>query len=275
MKTIERNNIIWKPYQGALVPDVAPHVNIELTEDDKAYLLKESGAYFLRYTNDWDCKKETDFWYVIKDSFNGFEGLSSNTRNQVRKALKNCIIKRISKIEMQQGAYEVYKEAFRLYDTFIVPATKEEFLSNIDDEKNEYWGGYVDDKLVIYGQNSVTNNHCEYNVVKIHPDYLKLYPSYALFYEMNKHYLEVRKLKYVCDGARSISHQTNIQDFLISKFKFRKAYCRLNVVYRKDIGILVKLLFPFKSILEKIKIKPIEKIVVLLRHEKIRRNCAK
>ena len=33
----------------------------------------------------------------------------------------------------------------------------------------------------------------------------------------------VRKLKYVNEGTRSILHETNVQSFLIDKFKFRKA----------------------------------------------------
>ena len=50
---------------------------------------------------------------------------------------------------------------------------------------------------------------------------------------------------YVNDGARSISHHTNIQTFLIDKFKFRRAFVKLHIVYRWDIGLAIKILYPF------------------------------
>ena len=47
---------------------------------------------------------------------------------------------------------------------------------------------------------------------------------------MNQYYLEEKKLKYVCDGSRTITEHSNIQEFLMHNFKFRKAYCRLSFV---------------------------------------------
>ena len=41
----------------------------------------------VRNTYDFDCDKETSFWYVIKDKFGGMEELSSKKRNQVKKSL--------------------------------------------------------------------------------------------------------------------------------------------------------------------------------------------
>ncbi|CDA57052.1 unknown [Prevotella sp. CAG:604] len=41
----------------------------------------------VRNTYDFDCDKETLFWYVIKDKFGGMEELSSKKRNQVKKSL--------------------------------------------------------------------------------------------------------------------------------------------------------------------------------------------
>ncbi len=89
---------------------------------------------------------------------------------------------------------------------------------------------------------------------------------------MNKYYLNEKNFLYVSDGARSLSHQTNIQDFLIRKFRFRKAYCRLHIVYRKDIEFLVNVLYPLKNIIYKSNNKILQKIGVLLKHEEIRRS---
>lgn len=128
--------------------------------------------------------------------------------------------------------------------------------------------------MIAYSSNTVNDDIVNYITIKFHPEYLKLYPSYALFYEMNRYYINELGLKYVNDGARSIAHDTNIQGFLIQKFNFRKAYCKLNIIYRWDIGIIVKILYPFRSIFSKFNHKVFNKISVLLKQEEIRRACA-
>lgn len=57
--------------------------------------------------------------------------------------------------------------------------------------------------------------------MKAIPKYQKLYVYYDLIYEMNRYYLEKRKVKYVNDGARSITNHSNIQLFLISSNSVR------------------------------------------------------
>ena len=42
--------------------------------------------------------------------------------------------------------------------------------------------------------------------------------------KMNQYYLNEKKLTYVTDGARSLVHQSNIQDFLINKFKNKHGF---------------------------------------------------
>jgi hypothetical protein len=89
---------------------------------------------------------------------------------------------------------------------------------------------------------------------------------------MNKYYLDEKEFDYVNDGARNISHETNIQEFLIKKFKFRKAYCKLNIIYNSRIGFLVKSLYPFRSPLKLLNFGPFIKLNILLNQEKIRRS---
>lgn len=74
---------------------------------------------------------------------------------------------------------------------------------------------------------------------------------------MNRYYLEELGVKYVNDGARSITEHSNIQPFLIDKFHFRKAYCRLQVKYQWWVGIVVKLLYPFRKLIPVLKVKSI------------------
>ena len=83
---------------------------------------------------------------------------------------------------------------------------------------------------------------------------------------MNRYYLEELGMKYVSDGARSITEHSNIQSFLVDKFHFRKAYCRLQVEYRWWVGVFVNLLFPFRKLI------PVPKVKAILNMEAMRRN---
>jgi len=84
---------------------------------------------------------------------------------------------------------------------------------------------------------------------------------YGLIFEMNRYYLQERGLKYVLDGARSMTEHSNIQPMLEEKFKFRKAYCDLQLFYKPLIGMAVKVLFPFRRLIKH------PKVVAILRQE--------
>ena len=268
-------NIAWKYYHGALLPQTAPHIEIELSKKEEQELLKLSRAYFLRYISDWDREEQSQFWYVIKDSFGGLEELSSNTRSKVRRGLKHCVIKKVTQEVIADEGYEVYSQAFKNYNTYIEPTDKETFIQDIlSSSKCDFWAVYKKDevKMIAYSQNYIEENSVNYATIKFHPEYLKLYPSYALFFIMNQYYLNEKNFLYVNDGAKSISHDTNIQTFLIDKFKFRKAYCKLHVIYRWDIGLAVKLSYLFKLFIPRVNHKVFNKIRVLLNQEEIRKS---
>ena len=89
---------------------------------------------------------------------------------------------------------------------------------------------------------------------------------------MNSYYLKERKLKYVNEGTRSILHETNVQSFLIDKFKFRKAYCKLHVQYHPLVTPIIFVLYPFRKIIVKSNLLFFRKIGVVLSQEKLRRN---
>jgi hypothetical protein len=81
------------------------------------------------------------------------------------------------------------------------------------------------------------------------PEFLRFRPSYALIYRMNEYYLGTLGFKRVISGARSISHETKIQDFRIHECGFEKAYTSLNVYYRPPLHLLVNLLYPLRTVL--------------------------
>lgn len=78
---------------------------------------------------------------------------------------------------------------------------------------------------------------------------------------------------YICDGARSIQHETAFQDYLEKYFEFRKAYCKLHIVYKPVIKMVVGVIYPLRRVLRKLDgINAIRKINALLRMEEINRS---
>lgn len=76
----------------------------------------------------------------------------------------------------------------------------------------------------------------------------------------------------VSNGERSITRDTNIQDYLL-KFGFRRQYCRLNVIYRPLVKSVVTVLYPFRK---HIALLPdnnwLNKVQAVLYQEQLRRE---
>ena len=207
---------------------------------------------------------------MIKDSFGGMDELSAKMRNQVRKCFKTMRVERISAAYLLANGYEVMVAACANYHVKAVPPTRDQFEARIKNaEENEFWGviDIATDKLVAFSMNAVTAECSEYRTMKAIPKYQKLYAYYGLIYEMNRYYLEERKLKYVNDGARSITNHSNIQPFLIDKFKFRKAYCRLDLTYKWWLGIAVRVLYPFRSMIHERRVRAMLDMEAMARAE--------
>ncbi|UFS62402.1 GNAT family N-acetyltransferase [Sulfurimonas sp. HSL-3221] len=271
------NGIPWVDYQGTLIPDTAPHTRVELSDTEARDLLRRTGAYFIRWVSDFDCAHETAFWHVIKDGESRLEALSGNTRHNVRRGLKRCTIRQTDAETVASQGYAAYSKAFAKYETFIEPQSEVLFAQSIlglkVDPQWEFWGVWNDEgRMIAYSMNKIQEGACLYKTTKFDPEYLRLYPSDALFFTMNSHYLNERGLRYIDDGARSISHETNIQEYFIQKFHFRRAYCRLNIIYSPKVHLAVTLLYPFRKLFAGLKHPLAGKIGVLLKHEEIRRS---
>tara|TARA_B100001250_G_scaffold204660_1_gene175655 strand:+ start:14256 stop:15056 length:801 start_codon:yes stop_codon:yes gene_type:complete len=264
---------MWRKYNGALIPDIPPHLDMDIIDVEEK--IKQEGAYFARWTSNFDQSQATQFWYVIQDRPLEIDDYKSKIRNQIRRSLKKCNVKKVGKDEIIQFGYNSYSSAFKNYNTFLSPLSEEDFVSSILSlgKDWEFWGIYNLDGLMIgYSQNRVVDDYCDYSIMKFHPDHLKSRPSEALIYTMNQHYLNERKFSYVNDGARSISHETNVQEFLIQKFKFRKAYCRLNIMYSWKVQLLLSIIYPLRSIIGYLNFGYFSRLNILIKQEKIRRS---
>jgi len=260
---------VWRKYNGAILPEFPPHLIVETEHLDRE--IKENRVFLARWISDFDCGEKTRFWHVICDCKIGLSDYSRNTRSKINRGLRHSEVRIIDVNTIIHFGYDVYISAFNTYKTYLKAKTKEEFIQQIKKTQSdwEFWGVFFEGVLIAYSKNKIVDSYCEYASLKFHPDYLKYYSSYALVYSMNNYYLNEREFKYVDNGARSISHDTNIQDFLIQKFKFRKAYCQLHVLYNKYIRIIISILYPFRFLLKFIKIGPFRQINIVLYQEEI------
>lgn len=104
----------YKIYKHAWIDKRAPHFGEKLDSTSISELLS-NGGIMVRNTYDFDCEKETSFWYVIKDKFGGMEELSSKKRNQVKKSLKTYNVRKVSAEEILSVGLPIYQEACESY----------------------------------------------------------------------------------------------------------------------------------------------------------------
>ena len=58
----------WKYYNHAMIPTTAPHEPANLEALKNGSLWKENPkAIMARWTTDWDCGYQTQWWYCIRD----------------------------------------------------------------------------------------------------------------------------------------------------------------------------------------------------------------
>lgn len=232
----------------------------------------------IRWATDWDCKEETSFWYIIKDSYQGMEELKSKTRQQIRKGLKKTSVEKVDIEYLAVHGHECYYEALKHYGEDTKGITKEAYYDHIISQKDDAdWDVWViknndDGKVIAYSLNAIYGQECRLVAGKFHPDHFKQYPSEVLFHSMHDYYFGQRAIAYMNDGARSMAHNTKIQDYLEYKFNYRKAYCRLNVEYAPLLRMLVSALYPFRGLIYIIKNQSFSKLSIILKHEEIVRK---
>ena len=274
----EHQGFAWRRHHAAVVPLAMPHLSPSDWNRSLGKLLIKRGALFARWEESFDQENPTEWWHVIKGTEENFEALSKNTKSKVRRGARVFEAKLACRKEICGEGYSVYRAAFGRYDTFERVYSEKKFQQAVADlpAGTEFWTVREKEsgQMVAFSENLVRDNACFYVTIWFCPEALKRYSGYLLIHKMNEHYLNDRRLKYVSDGARNISHQTNIHEFLEQKFGFRRAYARLRVVYAPGVGLAVWLLYPLRKWFSRRSAPMLQKVGVLLEQERIRRACA-
>ena len=230
-----------------------------------------------RWTTDWDCGFETNWWYCIRDGKFSLEELSPSSRKHIRQALKhNSVIRAKIEEPLFDELYRLYSEATSHYELADNIQDKENFISGlIAREKfvDLFLAYNLENELLAYMTVRPEDGWVEIETAKFGDKALKAQSSNALYYTLLDYYLNEKKVRYVSSGSRSINHQTGTQEYKERVFGYRKAYCCLHVKYRPSVVLLVKLAFPLRSILIKFdKHTIIHQLNAVLKMEEIVRN---
>ena len=256
-----------------------PHVEINITQNEAKKLLIKKKCFLIRWEDSFDSLPGSHWWHIIKDKVEDLDALSRNTRSKIRRGKKYLQAFPCSRDLIIKNGYDVYSAAFKRYSTFEQRYSKHDFKNAVFNFPKDaaFWGVFENktERLVAFSENIVRDDACFYSTIWFEPESLRKYASYVLIHEMNKYYLNSMGLKYVTDGSKSISHKTNIQNYLINSFFFRKAYSNLRVVYFPGMYIIICCLYPFRHYLKSHPSSHLQKLSVLLEQERIRRLCAK
>jgi len=197
------------------------------------------------WVSDFDTGLPGPFWHVVCDEVLPLEKLNKKTRNVITKASRQFSMQLVDKNYVASNCYSIYKKVCNRYSQR--PLTRKQFLDDInskDDNTYEFWAilNRANNEPIGYCYNRCYDSVCYYMLEKIDPEYVNIGASYFSNYYQNCYYLIDRRMKYIDAGARSIIHASNVQDFLITKFNYRKAYCDLKIKYVPMVKCLVLLL---------------------------------
>lgn len=219
---------------------------------------------------------------MLRDSPIDIGKLTAKQRYRVNKGLKKWEFVKLTNKNLSdylESMYNVAKDCLAEYPSkyrreIDYKGYCEEHIHSIDNL--DYWGVIDKDSKQIHGYAICVckDRGVSLAVVKIRPSVLKSEPNAALVYFLCHYYINEMGQKYVCDGERNIRHETNYQDFLCRVLDFRKSYCKLNIVYRKDVSYIVICLRPFYKLIGFLGSysKFFYNVYSLLKQDKISRN---
>jgi len=240
-------------------------------------LLDRLRGRLIRTTDGFRRIDEPSPWYaVVCKAFQPLSAMKAKQRSEIRRGLRLCEVRRVDTPYLAENGYTVFRRAFERYTNIRGPVwTEPQFRRHLLDAREfddivHCWAVFRAQQLVAFGINNVFDRiEATYWLIKLDPDHLDAYPAYALLYTMNRYYLEENDFQYVNDGWRALLHPTRIQEFLIKKFNFCKAYCRLTVHYKPWLALALHMTYPLRGMLGRLD----PRVKALYALESVRRGC--
>lgn len=270
----------WRIYNHAAIPATPPHETPDTLPIENGSIWKMGGVMLSRWTTEFDCGHETSWWYVIKDTEFDISKLKAKRRYEIKKGIKHFDVKKIVAANYAEELYSVQTAAYSAYPKKYRPSVdRKEFISSV-----QHWDCYVcigvfergSEKLCGYALLlKERENYVSFRVMKTNPEYEKNGVNAALVEGILRHFNSfLTHGGYICDGERSINHETAFQDYLEKYFGFRKAYCKLHITYNPKLDWMIRLIYPFRWFFIKLdKIGIIHQVNAVLRMEEIVRKC--
>jgi hypothetical protein len=240
---LEENRMIF-----SLEPVCESHV--VTPSEAKLLLANSSKAILVKCTDGFNAEATPSNWYaVICRSFVDLDQYNAKKRSQVRRGLRECDSRKVDARSIADHGYGVYASAQARY----AGTAKRRLMSPEHFRKNalqdadfgdivDLWGVFHQGSMVGYAKvHLLGTKEASYCSMAFNPEYFKFYSAYSLIYRMNEHYLRERGFQYVNDGFRTLLHPTELQQMLMSKFGFERAYTRLYVFYSPSCSLIMKM----------------------------------
>ena len=248
-KIKEINGFRWRVANNCLLPfDLEIPKNMSHFSGIN-YSLKNS-VFLTRWESE-TTQKDSEWWRVIFSGEYSIDALKKKVRYEIRKGLKNYLYCSVTKYEIINFGYEVYKSSYSRYETHEKMMNKDDFILQITSMPNdiEFRALYDNEtkSMVAFVENIVQDQNCFMSTMWLNPISLKKNAGYVFFHEILDEYINRRLFKTVSDGSRNINHDTGIHDFLRSKYNFYNLPLKLNVSYHPMIYPIVKILFLIRN----------------------------
>jgi uncharacterized membrane protein len=273
IQLFEGGDIVWRFSHGkALVPAPCAPVFVQLDDRQAKAILKESGAFLVRYCLD-PRPDPSNWWYIVCDQYDVTE-LTHKIRQKINRGKRDCHVRQVAPSWLVHNGYECYRAAFQRYGR-AKPLPKSRWQESIRAKQTgpfEFWAVFFGNELAGFCQVVVEPGYATTIVGKYDPQYFKHRPVDFLTHCLAEHYVVGRGLT-LNNGMRSVLHDTNMQDFLLTH-GFRKQYCRLELVYAPVLSAVVNMTYPARHIIKRMSHVPVvNALSALLVQEESRRAC--
>ena len=119
----------WKYYNHAMIPTTAPHEipDLQVLKDGAIWKIERQKIPLLvRWTTEFDCDNETQWWYVIKDTPFNILDLKAKRRYEINKGKKNFEVRRVKASEYAEDLFKIQMKALASWPEKYRPAVDEQ-----------------------------------------------------------------------------------------------------------------------------------------------------